>query len=73
MPLSWSHATEIATALLQEHPDAVRLSRTHDDLLRMICALPGFADAPTPPKPAYLDHILWTWMRLANEDGANAA
>ena len=30
--------------------------------------LPDFNDAPTPPRPACLDHILWTWMRLADDD-----
>ncbi len=70
MPLSWSHSADIAAALLKNHPDATRLSLTHDSLLNMIVALPDFADAPTPPKPAYLDHVLWTWMRLADEHAA---
>lgn len=73
MPLSWSHATDIAHALIEHHPDAVRVSLTHDNLLGMIQALPGFSDTPVPPKPAYLDHILWTWMRLADEQAVTSA
>jgi FeS assembly protein IscX len=66
MPLSWSNQVEIAAALLKEHPDMERLSLSHDRLLQMILSLPGFQGAAVPPQPACLDHILWTWMRLAD-------
>ncbi|MBI3441632.1 MAG: Fe-S cluster assembly protein IscX [Proteobacteria bacterium] len=66
MQLSWSNSAGIATALLEVYPDTDRLSLSHDQLLQLIVSLPNFKDAASPPKPAYLDHILWTWMRIAD-------
>jgi len=68
MQLSWSNQADIAAALLKEHPEKDRLSLRHDQILQLILSLPGFKDAGTPPQPACLDHILWTWMRLADAD-----
>lgn len=68
MQLSWSNQADIAAVLLKEYPETDRLSLDHDQLLKLILALPAFRDAPTPPQPACLDHILWTWMRLAGAD-----
>jgi len=70
MQLSWSNQADIAAILLRTYPDADRLSLTHERLLKLILSLPDFNDAPAPPKPACLDHILWTWMRLADSDSA---
>jgi FeS assembly protein IscX len=69
MRLSWSNSTAIAAALLEACPETERLSLTHEKLLRLIHALPAFDDQPIPPQPKYLDHILWTWMRLADDGG----
>lgn len=66
--LSWSNQAEIAAALLKEHPDIDRLSLSHDHLLQLILALPDFRDRPHPPTSHHLNHILWTWMRLADSD-----
>lgn len=66
MQLSWSNQADIAAALLQAYPEADRLSLRRDDLLQLIVSLPGFTDKATPPQPACLDHIRWTWMRLAD-------
>ena len=71
MRLSWSNQTDIAAALLEAYPEIDRLSLNHDRLLRFIHALPAFDDLPTPPRPACLDHVLWTWMRLADPDAAD--
>ena len=67
MWLSWSNQTDIAVALLEAYPEMDRLSLNHDRLLPLILALPAFNDTPVPPRPACLDHILWTWMRLADD------
>lgn len=66
MQLSWSNQADIAAALLETYPDADRLSLGHERLLRLILSLPQFKGTETPPQPACLDHILWTWMRLAD-------
>ncbi len=66
MQLSWSTPADIAAALLTAYPAADRLALSHGQLLQLIHTLPGFRDSVTPPKPAWLDHILWTWMRLAD-------
>ena len=68
MRLSWSNQMDIAAALVEAYPEMDRLSLNHDRLLQLIHALPAFDDAPFPPQPICLDHILWTWMRLADPD-----
>lgn len=67
MRLSWSNQTDIAAALMKAYPDMDRLSLTPDYLLRLIQALPEFSDSSPPPHAKSLDHIRWTWMRLADE------
>ena len=66
MRLTWSNQADIAAALHDAHPEMDRLSLPHNELLRLILALPGFEDTSVPPLPACLDHILWTWMRMAH-------
>jgi FeS assembly protein IscX len=68
MQLSWSNQADIAAALLKNYPEADRLSLKHDQLLKLIISLPEFKDTSSPPQPACLDHVLWTWMRLADSD-----
>lgn len=67
MHLSWDQQDGIAKALLMAYPDEDRLALGHEDLRRLIVALPGFQDDPHPPGEAWLQKILWTWMRLAHE------
>jgi FeS assembly protein IscX len=68
MRLSWANQTDIAATLLDTYPDTDRLALNHDRLLQLIHTLPAFDDVSAPPRAACLDHILWTWMRLAGED-----
>lgn len=67
MHLSWQDQDGIARALLKSYPDQERLALTVEALRRLIVALPEFNDAPMPPKTAYINKILWTWMRLSDE------
>lgn len=66
MQLTWSTPAEIATALLAAYPEMDRLSLSREQILALVLTLPSFHDSGTPPQPACLDHILWTWMRLAD-------
>jgi FeS assembly protein IscX len=66
--LSWSNQADIAATLFKAYPDTDRLSLSRDQLLQLIVCLPDFKDTTSPPQPACLDHILWTWMRLADSD-----
>ena len=68
MHLSWDQQDGIAKALLKAYPDQDRLALGHEDLRRLIVALPGFQDHPHPPGEAWLSKILWTWMRFAHEE-----
>lgn len=74
MHLSWDQQDGIAKALLRAYPEQDRLALGHEDLRRLIVALPDFQDNPHPPGEAWLSKILWTWMRLAHEslDAADA-
>jgi FeS assembly protein IscX len=63
-PLVWNDASGIAQALAARYPDCDRLALGRDELGLMISGLDGFGDAARPD-PRQLDHILWTWMRLA--------
>jgi FeS assembly protein IscX len=67
--LLWNDATGIAEALCAAYSDVDRLSINQDDLARMISTLPQFADGPPPSRQA-LDHVLWTWMRCAGDNGS---
>ncbi len=69
MRLSWTNQSDIASALLVAHPERDRLALSHENLRELIVALPGFEGPRQPPQPECLDHILWTWMRLADTDG----
>lgn len=66
MRLSWSDRESIAKALIETYPTADRLKLNLDELKEMVVLLPEFAGPPEPPKPAHLESILWTWMRLAD-------
>ena len=46
-----------------------RLELGLDELQQMVVTLPEFTGPENPPKPAHLEAILWTWMRLADEQG----
>ena len=67
MQLSWTDRETIAQALQQAYPETDRLALTLDTLKSMVTGLPHFAGPPEPPKPAHLESILWTWMRVADE------
>lgn len=73
MQLSWSDQDRIAEALWATYPEQDRLALGSEELRRLIIALPTFNDAPQPPATAWLDKILWTWMRIADERGAPPA
>lgn len=73
MQLFWSDQADIAAALLKAYPETDRLSLSHDRLLDLVLSLPDFKGEAVPPKPSYLDHILWTWMRLADADSETVA
>ncbi len=70
MPLTWSDRESIARALIETYPTAERLKISHDELQQMVITLPQFTGPDNPPKPAHLDAILWTWMRIADEGAA---
>ena len=72
MPFSWSDRESIARALIETYPTAARLELGMDELQQMVVTLPDFAGPDTPPKQAHLEAILWTWMRLSEEEGIAA-
>lgn len=69
MQLSWLEQDRIAEALWATYPEQDRLALDPEALRLLITTLPDFSDALYPPGPAWLDKILWTWMRLADERG----
>jgi len=72
MRLSWSNPSGIAAALLLACPEEDRLALDHARLTELVLALPGFDGSTAAPSAQTLDHIRWTWMRLADE-GFHAA
>ena len=68
---SWNDRENIAKALLQTYPETERQELSLDALRTMVVALPCFGGPPQPPRHAHLESILWTWMRLADQDGAD--
>lgn len=73
MQLSWSDQDRVAEALWATYPEQDRLTLGSEELRLLIISLPTFKDEPQPPGPAWLDKILWTWMRIADERGAPPA
>lgn len=67
MQLSWSDQDRLAEALWAAYPEQDRLALDPEALRRLIVALPDFNDKPEPPGKPWLDKILWTWMRIADE------
>jgi FeS assembly protein IscX len=67
MQLSWSDQDRLAEALWAAYPEQDRLTLDPEALRRLIVALPDFNDKPEPPGKPWLDKILWTWMRMADE------
>jgi FeS assembly protein IscX len=72
MQLSWSDQDRLAEALWAAYPEQDRLALDSEALRRLIVALPAFNDTPEPPGKPWLDKILWTWMRIADERAAAA-
>jgi FeS assembly protein IscX len=68
MHLSWKEQDRIAKALLTAYPEQDRLALNLEQLRQLIVALPGFQDTPQPPGDAWLNKILWTWMRMAHAE-----
>jgi FeS assembly protein IscX len=66
MPLHWTDTNAIALALHTAYPDQDRLVVTLDDISALVRGLPAFADGGPSPDPRRLEHILWTWMRVAD-------
>lgn len=69
MQLSWSDQDRVAEALWATYPEQDRLALGSEELRLLIISLPEFKDQPQPPGAAWLDKILWTWMRIADERG----
>lgn len=69
MTLLWSHQNRIAEALIATYPETDRTALSLQKLEEMIVALPGFSDQTEAPTESHLNHILWTWMRLADDGG----
>ncbi len=72
MPLSWSDPDGIAKALLAVYPQEDRLALDSLTLQQRIENLPGFTAAEKPGIDQ-LNHILWTWMRLADGQSERGA
>ena len=70
MPLRWTTPWDLAQALHKAHPDIDRLSLDLEDVRRLCAALPAFDDKAEGADRKTLQAVLWTWMRLAGEDGA---
>lgn len=68
MHLSWKEQDRLAKALLATYPDQDRLALNSEQLRQLIVALPDFQDTPQPPGEAWLNKILWTWMRLSHAE-----
>ena len=73
MQLTWSKTTDIVRALLEAYPEVERVNLPAAELLFMIVNLPNFDDTKTPPNETYLEHILWSWMRMADDSFGAAA
>ena len=62
MPLKWTDSREIAIALADAHPDVDPRNIRFTDLLKWVCALPGFDDDPKRSGEKILEAIQMAWI-----------
>lgn len=67
--LGWNDPMALARALQAAQPTADRLAMTPHELVAMIRDLDAFDDAPEPPDPGFLEHVLSAWIALDPRDG----
>jgi len=62
MALKWTDSREIAIALADAHPDVDPRNIRFTDLLKWVCALPGFDDDPKRSGEKILEAIQMAWI-----------
>lgn len=64
--MKWTDTYDIATALVDTHPDVDPKTVRFTDLHRWVMALPGFDDAPDRSNEKILEAIQMTWIDEAD-------
>ena len=64
--LYWDATYAIVLALMEAHPNQNIDELGHDDLVKLIEALPGFKDDPTIVTDRILEDILIVWYEEAS-------
>lgn len=64
--MKWTDTYDIATALVDAHPDVDPQTVRFTDLHRWVLALPGFDDAPDRSNEKILEAIQMTWIDEAD-------
>jgi len=62
MALKWTDSREIAIALAEAHPDVDPRGVRFTDLMKWVCALPGFDDDPRRSGEKILEAIQMAWI-----------
>jgi FeS assembly protein IscX len=62
MPLKWTDSRDIASELMDAHPDVDPKTLRFTDLMQWTLALPGFDDAPNHCGEKILEAIQAAWM-----------
>jgi FeS assembly protein IscX len=60
--MKWTDTRDIAIALGEAHPDVDPRTVRFTDLLKWVCALPGFDDDPKRSGEKILEAIQMTWI-----------
>jgi FeS assembly protein IscX len=64
--MKWTDTYDIATALVDAHPEVDPKTVRFTDLHRWVLALPGFDDAPDRSNEKILEAIQMTWIDEAD-------
>lgn len=64
--MKWTDTYDIATALVDAHPEVDPQTVRFTDLHRWVLALPGFDDAPDRSSEKILEAIQMTWIDEAD-------
>lgn len=63
---NWNNVSALAAALHAAYPEEDRGALTAARIEILVRSLPDFDGAVSPPSAQHIDHLRWTWMRIAD-------
>ena len=71
--LNWKDTHALAAALHAAYPGEDRQALTSARVAELVRSLPDFLGSTDAPSAQHLDHLRWTWMRIADTQWQDSA